>query len=78
MKSRAAVAWEANKPLYIEEIDVEGPADQLFPRDLESACADRGFPLTLRYRDGYDHSYHFIATFIGEHLAYHAKALAEA
>jgi S-(hydroxymethyl)glutathione dehydrogenase / alcohol dehydrogenase len=25
MKSRAAVAWEANKPLTIEEIDVEGP-----------------------------------------------------
>jgi S-formylglutathione hydrolase len=24
---------------------------------------------------GYDHSYHFIATFIGEHIAYHAKAL---
>jgi S-formylglutathione hydrolase len=26
-------------------------------------------------QEGYDHSYHFIATFIGEHLAYHAKAL---
>ena len=25
MKSRAAVAWEAGKPLIIEEIDVEGP-----------------------------------------------------
>ena len=25
MKSRAAVAWEAGKPLVIEEIDVEGP-----------------------------------------------------
>ncbi|HEV2606968.1 MAG TPA: S-(hydroxymethyl)glutathione dehydrogenase, partial [Xanthomonadaceae bacterium] len=25
MKSRAAVAWEAGKPLTIEEIDVEGP-----------------------------------------------------
>jgi S-(hydroxymethyl)glutathione dehydrogenase/alcohol dehydrogenase len=25
MKSRAAVAWEAGKPLQIEEIDVEGP-----------------------------------------------------
>jgi S-formylglutathione hydrolase len=26
-------------------------------------------------QDGYDHSYHFIATFIGEHLAWHAQAL---
>ncbi len=25
MKSRAAVAWEAGKPLVIEEVDVEGP-----------------------------------------------------
>jgi S-formylglutathione hydrolase len=29
----------------------------------------------LRMQQGYDHSYHFIATFIGEHLAYHARAL---
>lgn len=27
MKSRAAIAWEAGKPLEIEEIDVEGPKD---------------------------------------------------
>ena len=27
MKSRAAVAWEAGKPLSIEEIDVEGPRE---------------------------------------------------
>jgi S-(hydroxymethyl)glutathione dehydrogenase/alcohol dehydrogenase len=27
MKSRAAVAWEAGKPLVIEEIDVEGPRE---------------------------------------------------
>jgi S-formylglutathione hydrolase len=27
-------------------------------------------------QDGYDHSYHFIATFIGEHLAFHARAMA--
>lgn len=25
MKSRAAVAWEAGKPLTIEEVDVQGP-----------------------------------------------------
>ncbi len=25
MKSRAAVAWEAGKPLVIEEVDVAGP-----------------------------------------------------
>ena len=25
MKSRAAVTWEAGKPLVIEEVEVEGP-----------------------------------------------------
>lgn len=50
-------------------------ADQLYPADLQAACQERGIPLTLRMQAEYDHSYHFIATFIGEHLAYHATAL---
>lgn len=53
-------------------------AEQLFPQNLQSACAARGMPLTLRMQDGYDHSYHFIASFIGEHLAFHARALSGA
>jgi S-formylglutathione hydrolase len=52
-------------------------ADQLYPKNLEAACTVRNFPLTLRLQEGYDHSYHFISTFIGEHLAWHAKALNE-
>jgi S-formylglutathione hydrolase len=31
--------------------------------------------LNLRIQPGYDHSYYFISTFIGEHLHYHAEAL---
>ena len=50
-------------------------AEQLYPQHLSEACDERGFPLLLRMQEGYDHSYHFIATFIGEHLAYHAEAL---
>ncbi|MDX2504472.1 MAG: S-formylglutathione hydrolase [Gammaproteobacteria bacterium] len=49
--------------------------DQLYPQDLIDACQARDFPINLRMQQGYDHSYHFIATFIGEHLSYHAKAL---
>ncbi len=52
-------------------------ADQLYPQDIQAACEARGLPLTLRMQADYDHSYHFIASFIGEHLEYHAKALAE-
>jgi len=50
-------------------------AEQLLPEALEQACAERDFPLRLRCQPDYDHSYHFIASFIGEHLAYHARAL---
>ncbi|MEN8108437.1 MAG: S-formylglutathione hydrolase [Pseudomonadota bacterium] len=50
-------------------------AEQLYPEHLEAACAERDLLLTLRRQDGYDHSYHFIASFIGEHLAWHAEHL---
>lgn len=46
---------------------------QLKPELLREACAAAGVPLDLRYREGYDHSYFFIATFIEEHLRYHAS-----
>jgi S-formylglutathione hydrolase len=49
--------------------------EQLYPQNLEAACAERDLPLTLRRQEGYDHSYHFIASFIGEHLAWHAEHL---
>ena len=63
-------------PLLIDS----GTADeflstQLFPENLEAVCKARDFPLTLRMQPDYDHSYHFVSTFIGEHLAYHAEHL---
>ena len=48
---------------------------QLRPQRLITACEKAGQPLDLRMQPDYDHSYYFIATFIGEHLAHHAKAL---
>lgn len=48
---------------------------QLLPEDFQMACDAAGQKLTLRMQDGYDHSYHFISTFIGEHIAYHAATL---
>ncbi|MFA5123319.1 MAG: S-formylglutathione hydrolase [Zavarzinia sp.] len=50
-------------------------ANQLQPERLKSACAAAGIPLTLRLQDGYDHSYHFISTFMADHLAWHAARL---
>lgn len=43
---------------------------------LEEACRQHSHPATIRYQAGYDHSYYFIASFIGEHIAHHARALA--
>ena len=48
---------------------------QLLPENFQAACNKMDQPLTLRMQEGYDHSYHFIASFIGEHIAYHAAAL---
>ncbi len=63
-------------PLLIDQGTAdEFLAEQLYPRNLEAVCARHDFPLALRWQEGYDHSYHFIASFIGEHLAYHARAL---
>ena len=62
-------------PLIDQGTDDEFLADQLAPAALDAACRDQGQPLTLRMQPGYDHSYHFIASFIGEHLSRHAAAL---
>lgn len=50
--------------------------EQLRPELLEAACSAAGQPLTLRRHGGYDHSYHFIATFMADHMAHHATTLA--
>lgn len=50
-------------------------ADQLKPDLLEAACAAAGQRLTLRMQEGYDHSYFFMASFIADHIAFHATRL---
>lgn len=63
-------------PLLVDQ----GEADeflhtQLRPDLLQQACDAVGHPLNLRVQPGYDHSYYFIATFLGDHFAHHAQAL---
>jgi S-formylglutathione hydrolase len=48
---------------------------QLKPELLQDACQRSGIAFDLRLRDGYDHSYFFIATFIEDHLRFHAQNL---
>ena len=59
----------------------QGTADnfltsQLRPELLQAACAHAGIRLELRMQQGYDHSYFFIATFIEDHLRWHAARFA--
>ena len=63
-------------PLLVDQGDAdEFLQGQLKPELLQAAAAEAGHPLTLRMRPGYDHSYYFIASFIGDHIAHHAAAL---
>jgi S-formylglutathione hydrolase len=50
-------------------------AEQLRPELFKEACERAGQPLTLRMQPGYDHSYFFIATFVEDHLRWHAERL---
>lgn len=50
-------------------------SEQLRPELLKAACNAAAHPINLRMRSGYDHSYYFIASFIGDHIAHHARAL---
>ncbi len=63
-------------PLLVDQGEAdEFLAGQLRPELLAAACEQAGHPLTLRRHAGYDHSYYFIASFVGEHVAHHAQAL---
>ncbi len=49
---------------------------ELKPERLQAVADEKGADLTLRQHEGYDHSYYFIASFIEDHLRFHAKHMA--
>ena len=65
----------------IDELLVDvGSADpflekELRPELLEKACGEAGIRLQLNMRQGYDHSYYFISSFMADHLRWHAERL---
>lgn len=75
----AVALIEDGAPMPELLVDV-GTADpflerELKPELLEAACAEAGIALTLNRRDGYDHSYYFISTFMPDHIRWHADRL---
>ncbi len=80
--------WRAHDAVALIEDGARGPEllvdqgeadpflkNELKPELLEQACAEARHPLTLRRQPGYDHSYFFIASFIEDHLRWHADRL---
>jgi S-formylglutathione hydrolase len=63
--------------LVDQGLDDEFLNEQLKPDLLRSACERASMPVIWRLRPGYGHSYHYISTFIEEHLRWHYECLAE-
>jgi S-formylglutathione hydrolase len=82
---KAWAAYDANElvktvkdrqPILIDQ----GMADpyleeRLRLAEFEKTCREVNYPVEIRKRDGYDHSYFYISTYIREHLQYHAERL---
>lgn len=63
-------------PTLIDQGDADQfLADQLQPAVLAEVARQKSWPLTLRIQPGHDHSYYFIASFIEDHLRFHAEYL---
>ena len=76
--SQLVTTHASDRPILIDQ----GTADafleqQLLPHVFEAACQSAKQPLTLRMQPDYDHSYYFISSFVGDHIAHHAAALSK-
>ncbi len=70
----AASGWRDT--ILIDQGEADSFLDeQLQPEHFVSAAERAGVPVNLRLHAGYDHSYFFIATFVGQHIAHHAARL---
>ncbi len=69
-------AAQTQQPILVDQGGADNFLDdQLKTHLLVAASEEAAYPMHIRYQDGYDHSYYFIASYIGEHIAFHAKHL---
>jgi S-formylglutathione hydrolase len=66
---------EAIPTLIVQGDSDQFLADQLQPAVLAEVARQTAWPMTLRIQPGFDHSYYFIASFIEDHLRFHAQYL---
>jgi S-formylglutathione hydrolase len=63
-------------PVLVDQGTQDQFLELLKPEELATAMAVRRQPGAVRFQAGYDHSYFFVSTFIADHVAFHAEALA--
>jgi len=78
---------DANELVQISTLDIplfidQGSNDQFLEKELnfelfKKTCNVQNQKLKARLQDGYDHSYYFIQTFIGDHIRYHSNELSK-
>ena len=63
-------------PILVDQGDADNFLnEQLKTELLISVSQKENFPMNIRYQEGYDHSYFFIASFIEEHIKFHSEYL---
>ncbi len=68
--------YRGDLPMLVDQGDADNfLSEQLKPQTLYTAGMQAKANLLLRMQPGYDHSYYFIASFIEEHLRFHAGYL---
>ena len=72
-KLTATTEWK--KEILIDQGIDDQFFDQLQPEKFKKSCESQDIPVIVNMREGYDHSYYFISTFVDDHLEFHARAL---
>jgi S-formylglutathione hydrolase len=62
-------------PILVDQGTADQFLDKLRPEALADALAASRQGGTFRMQKGYDHSYYFVATFMEDHVSFHAQAL---
>lgn len=65
--------WQGE--ILVDQGDADNFLDLLKTDALIAACTARGQKATITMRPGYDHSYYFVASFVPDHVAFHAAQL---
>ncbi|GAB2989495.1 S-formylglutathione hydrolase [Psychrosphaera aestuarii] len=79
-KQYDAVELISETNTYLPTLIDQGLADNFYPEQLRTeqfieAARNNHYAATVNLHDGYDHSYYFIASFIDQHIAFHARHL---